>query len=136
LSSLLDRTATKSAAPLLAAGAAAAALAVDVAFRPHERHVPLCPLHATTGLWCPLCGGLRAADSLAHGRVLAALHENALFVASLPLVFAAWVFWLMLARTGRATPTVPRAAIATVLALAAAFAVLRNLPFAPGLRGT
>lgn len=111
------------------------ALAADVAFDPHQRHVPLCPLHALTGIWCPLCGGLRAADSLAHGRLVSALHENALFVTSLPLLFAGWVYWLMLARSGRPRPTLPRAAFAAVLAVALAFTVVRNLPFVHGLRG-
>lgn len=107
-----------------------------MAFDPHQRHVPLCPLHAATGLWCPLCGGLRAADSLIHGRVLAALHENALFVTSLPVLVAGWVYWLMLVRAGRSGPTVPRAAVTALLAVALSFAVVRNLPFVPGLRGT
>ena len=33
----------------------------------------LCPLHRTTGLWCPLCGGTRATRELMHGDLGAAM---------------------------------------------------------------
>ncbi|HZC69386.1 MAG TPA: DUF2752 domain-containing protein [Jatrophihabitans sp.] len=116
--------------PVEAAALAGAALALDVAFDPIHRHVPLCPLHAFTGLWCPLCGGLRAADSLVHGQLGAALHYNVLFVAALPLVLVWWLDWL---RTGRARQ--PRSVVHALVVIAVAFAVLRNLPFAMSLRG-
>ena len=122
-------------APVRLAVGLGAGLAADVAFDPHQRHVPLCPLHAATGLWCPLCGGLRAADSLAHGRVLTALHENALFVTSLPLLFACWVYLVVQSSTRRGR-TLPLARFVPLLiAIALAFTVVRNLPFVPGLRG-
>jgi hypothetical protein len=73
------------------AAGVAAAVAADLAFDPEQRHVPLCPFRALTGWWCPLCGSLRSAYSLAHGRLSAALHDNALLVAALPVVFAAWL---------------------------------------------
>jgi hypothetical protein len=44
--------------------------------------LPLCPLRALTGLLCPLCGGLRAAHALMHGRMLEAVALN-------PFLFAA-----------------------------------------------
>jgi hypothetical protein len=122
-------------APVRVAAVLAAGLAADVAFDPHQRHVPLCPLHALTGIWCPLCGGLRAADSLAHGRLVAAVHENALFVASLPVLLAFWLYWLGRAGTGRPRPVIARSVTMAMIALAVAFAVVRNLPFVAGLRG-
>lgn len=122
-------------APVRVAVALGAALAADVAFDPHQRHVPLCPLHAVTGLWCPLCGGLRAADSLAHGRVLTALHENALFVTSLPLLFACWVYWSVQSSSGRGRALPLGRFMPVLIAVALVFAVVRNLPFVPGLRG-
>ena len=122
-------------APLRIAVALGAGLAADVAFDPHQRHLPLCPLHALTGIWCPLCGGLRAADSLAHGRFVAALHENALFVTALPLLVAGWIYWLLEARSGRARPAVPRSVLIVAAVLAVSFTVVRNLPFVTGLRG-
>ena len=36
---------------------------------PNTTHVPLCPLHAVTGLWCPLCGATRASYALVHGQL-------------------------------------------------------------------
>jgi len=128
------RAAIRSAPVRLALGLGAG-LAADVAFDPHQRHVPLCPLHAVTGLWCPLCGGLRAADSLAHGRIVTALHENALFVTSLPLLFACWVYCLVQTSTGRGRPLPLARFVPLLMAIALAFTVVRNLPFVPGLRG-
>jgi hypothetical protein len=122
-------------APLRVAAVLGAGLAADVAFDPHQRHVPLCPLHALTGIWCPLCGGLRAADSLAHGRFVAALHENALFVTALPLLFAAWIYWVLEARSGRSRPAVPRWLFVSVAVVALGFTIVRNLPIGAGLRG-
>lgn len=133
-----DRTARRapvSSAPALVATALAAGLAADVALDPHQRHIPLCPLHALTGIWCPLCGGLRAADSLAHGQFVAALHENVLFIATLPLLFAGWLYWLLHARSGRPLPTLPRTALIALVTVAVGFTIVRNLPFVPGLRG-
>lgn len=121
--------------PLRVAAGLGVGLAADVAFDPHQHHVPLCPMHAGTGLWCPLCGGLRAADSLAHGRIITALHENALFVTSLPLLFACWLYWLLQTSTGRGRALSLGRFIPAVIAIAVAFTVVRNLPFVHGLRG-
>lgn len=128
------RTAVRSAPVRVAAGLGAA-LAADVAFDPHQRHVPLCPLHSATGLWCPLCGGLRAADSLAHGRIVTALHENALFVTSLPLLFACWLYWFVQTSSGRYGSLRAGRFGPVLIGIAVAFAVVRNLPFVHGLRG-
>lgn len=121
--------------PYRVAALAAAALAVDIAFDPVHRHVPLCPFHSVTGLWCPLCGGLRAADSLAHLQVTSALHDNAVFVLALPLVALWWVDWVVRSRSGRPMRAQPRYAGTVLIVLAVAFTVLRNLPFAQTLRG-
>jgi hypothetical protein len=64
----------------VAGGAAVAAL--FYAYEPAALGIPLCPLRALTGLLCPLCGGLRAAHALVHGRVLEAVALN-------PFLFAA-----------------------------------------------
>jgi hypothetical protein len=127
--------AAASRTPYRVATAAGAALAADVAFDPVHRHVPLCPLHAVTGLWCPLCGGLRAADSLAHLQVTNALHDNAVFVLALPLVVLWWVDWVVRSRSGSPSRAMPRYAVATLVVVAVAFTVVRNLPFAQTLRG-
>ena len=51
-------------------------------------NVPLCPFHAVTGLWCPLCGSLRGLELLGDGQMLAALGSNLLLVVTLPVL--AW----------------------------------------------
>jgi Protein of unknown function (DUF2752) len=120
-------SATARRTPLTTAAAVAALLAVDLVGDPVHRHVPLCPFHAVTGFWCPLCGGLRAVYSLAHGRVTTALHDNVLVVAAMPLAALAWAWWWQRHRQGRPAPRVPRGAVVAVVVLAAAFTVARNL---------
>ena len=115
-----------------AAGLAGVALLADVAFDPAHRHVPLCPFHALTGGWCPLCGGLRAADALAHLQWRAAVHDNVLLVAALPVLALWWVQWVR--RDGRPGRPLGRTAVAAIVLVAAAFTVVRNLPFAHALR--
>src|ERR1700743_2055126 len=68
------------------AGASIFVYAVDP-----SRHAvyPQCLLYQTTGIYCAGCGATRAIHALLHGRVVEALHDNALFVAALPLLL--WV---------------------------------------------
>src|SRR3954451_25346055 len=62
---------------------------------PHEPgHYPVCPTHAVFGIYCPLCGGLRAANDLTHGDVLGAAGSNLLFVLLLPVAVLAWALWV------------------------------------------
>ena len=118
---------------LLAVGVA---LTADVAFDPLHRHVPLCPLHAATGLWCPLCGALRAADTLVRGHLSTALHYNLLLVAALPFVILWWLDAMSRARRGLLRRRMPRTAIAAVLVLAVSFTIIRNTPWGHALRGS
>ena len=133
----IDRAAVRAYRPLSTPGRLAvtigAGVAADVAFDSVHRHVPLCPFHALTGGWCPFCGGLRAVDSLAHGQLTAALRDNALVVAALPLLLVLWLDWAQRRRDGRATRRVPRAATVGAIALVVVFTVVRNLGFATGL---
>jgi hypothetical protein len=122
------------AAPYRAATIALAALAADRAFNPDRTHVPFCPLHALTGIWCPFCGGLRAAFQLSRLQLRAALHDNVLFVASLPVLLALWIDWAVRARHGQRRRLLPRAAVITIVVLALIFTVLRNLPGGAALR--
>jgi hypothetical protein len=91
--------------------------------------VPLCPLHAATGLYCPLCGGLRAVSALLRGHPAAALHDNALVLLGAPVLAAVW--WLSL-RTGTGGG-LRRAVLVAAALVALAFTVLRNLPIGAGL---
>lgn len=90
-----------------------------------------CPFHDATGLDCPGCGATRACFNLLHGRVVTALHYNALaVVAGATLLPAA-----ILARVVHLRP--PRWIIQSRLARHPVFAVVvvgvvwtafRNLP--------
>ena len=120
----------------LLAGAAAVAATVLVAVR--DPHVPasygLCPLHAATGLWCPACGALRATHDLAHLHLAAAWSENALWVALVPMVVAAWLVGLVglvgLVSRSRGRPARPMPTWLGVVGMVVfvCFGVLRNLP--------
>jgi hypothetical protein len=133
----IDRAAVRAYRPLSTPGRSAATIGAgvvaDVAFDPAHRHVPLCPVHALTGGWCPLCGGLRAVDSLAHGQLATALRDNALVVAAIPLLLVLWLDWAQRRPDGRPARRVPRAATIGAIAVVVAFTVVRNLAFATGL---
>lgn len=112
------------------AAAALLGLVVDVVLDPSRVDLPLCPLHAATGLWCPLCGSLRAVHALAFGRLSSALSDNALLVAALPVAGLA----LALRRRGGArcrragARASGRLAGWAIAAVCTAFTVIRNLP--------
>lgn len=113
----------------LALGAMALAVAL-FAFDPaRHRFFPVCLFHAVTGLNCPGCGGTRAVHHLLHGELATALRCNALVVLALP-VGALTALWFALrpsgsrGRAGRLALWAPW----LLLALATAFAVVRNLP--------
>jgi hypothetical protein len=113
------------AAPARTAGAALAAAAALWFVDPNTRRVPLCPLHAMTGLWCPFCGCTRAVHALVHADLGTALRDNALFVATLPLLVLLWWRWW---QAPSAVRPLPRPLFWGVVALVLAFGVLRNLP--------
>ncbi|MFL6161711.1 MAG: DUF2752 domain-containing protein [Jatrophihabitantaceae bacterium] len=109
--------------PAVVAGLLAAAVLEWV--NPNTTHVPLCPLHAMTGLWCPLCGSLRAGFALLHGQLGTAAHDNLLFVVGLPLLMLLWARSVVHGGTDR---LLPRWAYWSVVAIGLAYGVLRNLP--------
>jgi len=94
---------------------------------------PVCPLHYLTGIHCPGCGLTRGFHALFHGDVLIALHFNAL------LPFYAFIFGFLIVSMflvavrgrGLSWKIFPPSAMYGFLVLAAAFSVLRNLPFYP-----
>jgi hypothetical protein len=117
--------------------ACAAASAYVYAVDPAHGGYPRCLLYQTTGLYCAGCGATRAVHALLHGRVLEALHDNALFVTLLPVTMAmAALFAARAWREDRWPPVhVPQRTILSrglgLLALALLFMALRNLPGAP-----
>lgn len=103
-------------------------------FNPAEHaFYPVCFFHEWTGWHCPGCGASRALYSLVHGRCLAALRFNPLFVLLLP-----WLAWAAGRRViayslGRAWAPVrmPAAVVTGLVVTVLLFGVLRNLPWRP-----
>ncbi len=88
-----------------------------------------CPLRATTGLLCPLCGGTRAVFALTQGDGALALGLNPLIVLMLPVGVAWWMAWVVRSLRGRRTVFFERLGVFwTVVGVLLSFAVLRNLP--------
>lgn len=110
-----------------AAGAAILLATVD----PNEPgHYPLCPMLATTGLYCPGCGSLRAVHDLLHADPAGAMARNPLAVLAVPLLLLAWIGWAR-RLSGRPAPhptALPSAGVWGLLAVVLSFWVLRNLP--------
>lgn len=88
---------------------------------------PRCSFHTLTGLLCPGCGGLRAIHDLLNARWLAALQNNALFVAGLP---AAGAWWFLRRRQGTMATLTSRD-VGWIVVAVVTFTLLRNLPAAP-----
>ncbi len=119
------------AGPAAVTLAAASAGAVLWSVDPNQPgHYPTCPFLATTGLYCPGCGTLRATHDLLHGDVAGALARNPAVLLALPYLLVALVTWWR-RTTGRPAPSstsLPPAVIWGLLAAVAAYWVLRNLP--------
>jgi len=116
-------------AGVLAIGAFAAAVP------PHgQAFYPRCPLYELTGVLCPGCGAMRAVSAIFSGHFGAAVHDNLLLVAILPLLVVLWAAWL--ARSAGWSTALPRLRwsprlVAAVPVVMVAFGVLRNLPMHP-----
>ncbi|HEV3272973.1 MAG TPA: DUF2752 domain-containing protein [Candidatus Methylacidiphilales bacterium] len=122
----------------LAACACGGATAFLYAVDPNRHAIyPQCLLYNTTGIYCAGCGATRAVYALLHGRVIEALHDNALFIAALPLLLyvagshalAAWRAnaWPAIFVDGRKLAW--RGVF--IFFLIMAFMILRNLPGRP-----
>src|SRR5271155_918825 len=86
------------------AGASLFVYAVD----PSQHAVyPQCLLYNMTGIYCAGCGATRAGYALLHGRVIEALHDNALFVAALPLLLYVAGSYALAAWRANAWPAIP-----------------------------
>jgi hypothetical protein len=125
----LSAAVRRARAPLTSA---AVALVATAAVAWHSPYAPgsygFCPLHLLTGLWCPACGALRATHDLAHGDVASAWGMNPLWVVLAPTLVGGWCVWLVRRALGRPAPTVPVWTRWSLLGVALAFGVLRNVP--------
>ena len=88
----------------------------------------LCPLHRTTGLWCPLCGGTRATRELMHGDLGAAMGYNPFALVLEVVVVALVARWLLASARGLRRPLVTGGEGILLGVALAVFAVVRNLP--------
>lgn len=122
------------AAPAAVGSAVTAACAFAAAVPPHgQGFYPRCPLYEMTGILCPACGATRAVSALCSGHLGAAVHDNLLLVALVPLLLLVWVGWMARSvgrRGGLARLRWPPALQLVLPVLMVVFAVVRNLPFA------
>ena len=88
----------------------------------------LCPLHRTTGLWCPLCGGTRATRELIHGDLWAAMGYNPFALVLEAVVIVLVARWLLASARGLRRPLVTGGEGILFGVALAVFAVVRNLP--------
>lgn len=89
----------------------------------------LCPLNATTGLYCPGCGGLRAVNDLTNGHVGAALSSNVLVTLMIPVAIVLLGIWATDRWQGHSRHLAwqrLRPAVIGLVAVAVIFTVLRN----------
>ncbi len=110
-------------------GGLAVAAAVGIGTPGTSTWFPPCPLHAATGLWCPLCGSTRATHELLHADLAGAISLNPLFVVMVPLALYLYGAWALQLTTGRELPR-PRPSArwsGALFVLLLAFAVVRNL---------
>ena len=117
--------------------ACAAASAYVYAVDPMRGAYPQCWLYQTTGFYCAGCGATRALHALFHGQVVAALHDNLLFITLLPVALALAVIYAWNAWKQDAWPAVTigksrliRTSVGLAL-LMIAFMAARNIPGAP-----
>jgi len=95
---------------------------------------PQCLLYNATGIYCAGCGATRAAHALLHGRILEALHDNALFVTALPLLLFVIGSYTLSAWQRQVWPKVNIDTKSFVkwsivgLLIMTAFVIFRNLP--------
>lgn len=93
-----------------------------------------CAFKALTGMDCPGCGGTRAFYYLLHGNLPEAARNHLLAVFAAPFLVYVYVAWTVNRVVGK--PTLPMlrvspTAIGVFMGVWLAFAVLRNLPWAP-----
>ncbi|GAA3813230.1 DUF2752 domain-containing protein [Streptomyces phyllanthi] len=124
---MLRRVAVPAGVLAAVAGAFAYVGAVD----PNEPgHYPVCPVLRLTGLYCPGCGGLRAAHAFVHGDLVTALTDNAVAVLGFAGFAVVWTVWVVHAVRGRPVRIDPGpVALWSLGAFVLLFTVVRNLPF-------
>lgn len=97
-------------------------------------HVPLCWLHAMTGLSCPTCGLTRAFTEIGHGNFAAATELNvmAIPVFLVGLAMVAGLAHEIFTHRNWLAPWISRHRVALLL-IGASSVLLRYAPYIPGL---
>lgn len=118
------------AAPLAASAVLAAGTLYTALADPYRSgFFPSCIFVATTGHWCPGCGGLRAVHELARGDMGAALGMNPVVVLLLvPAGIALLAAWLRTAWRGGVSPRIPLWIAVGIPVLLGVFWIVRNIP--------
>jgi Protein of unknown function (DUF2752) len=123
-------------APLATGAAVLGGFALVGLVDPHQPgHYPVCPTWSVLGVYCPLCGGLRAANDLAHGNLAAAAGSNLLFLVALPLMVVAWGLWIRDRARGSTRDLVNLSSrqLWVITGVMVVFMVVRNLPWGASL---
>ncbi|GAA3529231.1 DUF2752 domain-containing protein [Aeromicrobium flavum] len=119
-------------APAVAAAGGALALALVHVRDPHvDGAYGFCPFLVLTGLPCPGCGGLRAANLLTRGDVAGAVSSNLFAVVLVAVAAVAWSVWFLRRLRGRPAPFLTWSARTVTIAglLVVAFGVVRVTPW-------
>ena len=113
------------------AGAGLAGVCALYFMDPARHEIYPCMFHATTGLNCPGCGGLRATHQLLHGHLGAAWLLNPLAVLLVPayVLLACHTASGLVRGHGLRCATPRPAAIGSGLGAIILFGILRNLPW-------
>lgn len=97
-----------------------------------------CPLHLTTGWYCPGCGSGRLFWNLAQGQIAAAYHANQLIFILLPVLVLIYLHHLyFIVRQRELVPPKLQLVVYIILCiLLIAFGVIRNIPGFEALQPT
>lgn len=95
--------------------------------------MPPCLFNKITGLYCPGCGTARGLHKLLHADLPGAWHMNPLMVVSIPLIGYLLARSAILGRrgAGEKARALPKWLPWTIVALVAAFWIVRNIPVYP-----
>ena len=85
-----------------------------------------CPIHESTGIYCPGCGSTRAIDAVFHGDMVSAWRFNPLLVLSPLLLATAWAIQRF--SKSRTWAFIYFAGLMVIITI---FTLLRNLPNSP-----